>query len=307
MDNSTKIIITENASEFLQNDLKVFQKFNHSVEFCVKDGEELCSRIQHEQPDVVVMDAFMTRLDAISVMRSVKRQNVKTPLFIVFSSFHSAVLEREIMNNGASYFVLKPYDVEQLCENISLMTAGDNLLSGDITPMKIDKVAVEVSGGSLHVSWVASAGAAFYRVVAVSVEVSTDPAFSQKTTVAGGSLAAAGEQVLAIEGLAGETTYYARAVFAGTRGGSPLVGYSETVSFTTLGAQGPAATLSFNQISFDGAMAVVRVTSLGDDATTTRRWRTRPAPARGPARASATRPSRSTSCSRAGPIGSARP
>ena len=93
MDNSTKIIITENASEFLQNDLKVFQKFNHSVEFCVKDGEELCSRIQHEQPDVVVMDAFMTRLDAISVTRSVKRQNVKTPLFIVFLFFHIDVLE----------------------------------------------------------------------------------------------------------------------------------------------------------------------------------------------------------------------
>lgn len=142
MDNSTKIIITENASEFLQNDLKVFQKFNHSVEFCVKDGEELCSRIQHEQPDVVVMDAFMTRLDAISVMRSVKRQNVKTPLFIVFSSFHSAVLEREIMNNGASYFVLKPYDVEQLCENISLLMKKNDARFK--APISIDSFGIEL-------------------------------------------------------------------------------------------------------------------------------------------------------------------
>lgn len=44
-----------------------------------------------------------------------------------------------------------------------------------------ENVAVEVSGGSLHVSWVASAGAAFYRVVAVSVEDS-DVVVSQETT-----------------------------------------------------------------------------------------------------------------------------
>ena len=44
-----------------------------------------------------------------------------------------------------------------------------------------ENVAVEVSGGSLHVSWIASAGAAFYRVVAVSVEDS-DVVVSQETT-----------------------------------------------------------------------------------------------------------------------------
>ena len=161
---------------------------------------------------------------------------------------------------------------------VKVVVTGSNGLSATDTTASFVTGTVHPPAGTLDVSGVGRAGATATATlsslgdsmgaVAVSVEVSTDPAFSQKTTVAGGSLAAAGEQVLAIEGLAGETTYYARAVFAGTRGGSPLVGYSETVSFTTLGAQGPAATLSFNQISFDGAMAVVRVTSLGDDATT---------------------------------------
>ncbi|MBR1481801.1 MAG: sporulation transcription factor Spo0A [Ruminococcus sp.] len=122
MDNSTKLIITEEAADFSAENLKRFQDFNISAAFCVKDGEELCGRIAQEQPDVVVMDAFMTRLDAIGVMRSIKRrQNSKQPLFIVFSSFHSAVLEREIMSAGADYFVLKPYDVGQLCENMQLL------------------------------------------------------------------------------------------------------------------------------------------------------------------------------------------
>ena len=121
MDNTTKLILTEESAEFSVEHLKLFQKFNISPTFCAKDGEELSSRVLSDLPDVVVMDAFMTRLDAIGVMRNIKRQNCRQPLFVVFSSFHSSVREREIMNAGADYFVLKPYDLEQLCETVSLL------------------------------------------------------------------------------------------------------------------------------------------------------------------------------------------
>ncbi len=142
MDNSYKLIITEEAVDFSQESLQIFQDFNICTAFCVKDGEELCSRIRSEEPDVVFMDAFMTRLDAIGVMRSIKKENIKQPLFIVFSSFHSTVLEREIMNSGADYFMLKPYDIEQLCENISVL-----LKNGDdkpLAPLRFDAFGIEL-------------------------------------------------------------------------------------------------------------------------------------------------------------------
>ena len=160
---------------------------------------------------------------------------------------------------------------------VKVVVTGSNGLSATDTSASFVTGTVHPPAGTLAISGVGRAGATATATlsslgdstgaVAVSVEVSTDPAFAQKTTVSGESLSAAGEQVLAIGGLAGETTYYARAVFAGSRGGSPLVGYSETVEFTTLGAQGPAATLAVAEISFETATANVRVTSLGDDAT----------------------------------------
>lgn len=118
MDNNIKLIITEEAAEFSQESLKILQSFNISAAFCSKDGDELLGRIKQEQPDAVLMDSFMTRLDAIGVMRNIKRQNLPMPIFIVFSSFHSPVLEREIMSSGASYFALKPYNISEMCENI---------------------------------------------------------------------------------------------------------------------------------------------------------------------------------------------
>ena len=143
MDNRIKLIITEDAVEFSQENIKILQNFNISAAFCSKDGNELCDRIKHEQPDVVLMDSFMTRLDAIGVMRSIKRQNIKSPLFIVFSSFHSPVLEREIMSSGASYFVLKPYNMTEMCENIINMVrkGRDNVLNN---PIMFDTFGIEL-------------------------------------------------------------------------------------------------------------------------------------------------------------------
>lgn len=122
MDNNIKLIVTEDRTEYSPEYFKILQKFNISATFCSKDGEELLNLIKEEKPDAVLMDSFMTRLDAIGVMRNIKRQNINPPVFIVFSSFHSPVLEREIMCSGASYFVLKPYNIEEMCENIVGLT-----------------------------------------------------------------------------------------------------------------------------------------------------------------------------------------
>jgi two-component system response regulator (stage 0 sporulation protein A) len=127
MDNKIKLIITEDSADFTQDDMQTLKEYNITATFCEKDGNELCEKIISEQPDAVFMDSFMTRLDAIGVIRNIKRQNIKAPVFIVFSSFHSPVLEREIMTSGASYFVLKPYSISDMCENIvGLVRKGKN-------------------------------------------------------------------------------------------------------------------------------------------------------------------------------------
>ena len=99
MEKAIKLIITEEASEFSQENNATMENYNITPAFCSKDGEELLNRIKAEQPDVVLMDSFMTRLDAIGVMRSVRRDKLKAPLFIVFSSFHNAILEQQVMNS----------------------------------------------------------------------------------------------------------------------------------------------------------------------------------------------------------------
>lgn len=118
MNNPIKLLITEDINKFSDDDLSVIKKHNIIPEFCKNDGEELLLKIMNEKPDVVLMDLFMTRLDSLGVMRSLKQKGLNSPIIIVTASFNSPALEKEIMTNGADYYALKPYNINAICEDI---------------------------------------------------------------------------------------------------------------------------------------------------------------------------------------------
>ncbi len=128
MENKINIIITEDLAEMSREDIKVLSEQGFLPTYSSKDGIELMNKIETLQPDVVLMDMFMTRMDGVGVLRALNRQpQTKKPIVFVYSTFDSPVLEREIMNSGASYFVLKPYNMADIAESIlSLLnsTAG---------------------------------------------------------------------------------------------------------------------------------------------------------------------------------------
>ncbi len=127
MNDSIKLIITEDKTAISDDDFNVLSEYNISPVFCSKDGEELLLKIVNEKPDAVIMDLFMTRLDALGVMREISKRGINPPLFIVASSFSSPALEREIMNGGAGYYALKPYNMDAICEDIvTLIRKGKN-------------------------------------------------------------------------------------------------------------------------------------------------------------------------------------
>ena len=114
-----KLLMTQEPTDNMTEIMQSLEQYSFSTAFCMKDGEEVLSRIQNEKPDVVIMDLFMTHIDSIGVMRAIRKQKPeKLPMFVVYSSFDSPVLEREVMSAGATYFVLKPFNLSDLAENI---------------------------------------------------------------------------------------------------------------------------------------------------------------------------------------------
>ncbi len=119
MVNHLKVLIAEDCVEFNQNNSNVFDGYGFESYFISKDGIRVIEMIEEKNPDVVIMDLFMPRADAIAVIKKVARNNkIKTPVFIVLSNFASPVLEKETMKVGASYFVIKPFNPKDLAERI---------------------------------------------------------------------------------------------------------------------------------------------------------------------------------------------
>ncbi len=119
MTDRIKMLMTQEPAENMSETKSTFEKYGITADFCIKDGEEVITRVLSDKPDVVIMDLFMTHVDSIGVMRAVRKQKPeKLPLFVVYSGFDSPVLEREVMSAGATYFVLKPFNLGDLAENI---------------------------------------------------------------------------------------------------------------------------------------------------------------------------------------------
>ena len=121
MGNKLKVLLTGEGSEFGRNCANVLHNYGCDISLVIKDGKTLLSKIMSEKADVVVMDAFMTNLDALGVLSKLKEMD-KKPFTVVMSSSDSQRFEQEILSAGADYYFLKPFDVNMLAQRIGQMT-----------------------------------------------------------------------------------------------------------------------------------------------------------------------------------------
>lgn len=119
MENQIKLLISEESAAFTAEEIGAFNSNGINVSFCSKDGNAVLEEIAIQKPDVVIVDMFMTRIDAIGVLKTFAGiKSDSKPIFIVASSFNSDVLQKEVMNCGGSYFALKPYNTSSLAVSI---------------------------------------------------------------------------------------------------------------------------------------------------------------------------------------------
>lgn len=122
METTLKVMIL--ADENSERCKLALQAYNCQVVVVPKDGYMVVDQIEREDvPDVLIFDAFMPRLDALGVLKKMKQMKFKKrPLTIVVSSVDNSDFEKVIMEEGADYYVLKPFEPEMLAERIFMLT-----------------------------------------------------------------------------------------------------------------------------------------------------------------------------------------
>ena len=80
------------------------------------NGNDIYSIIRDKEPDVVLLDIFMPKMDGLTVMEKVNEDKnlKKRPAFIVVSAVGEERITEDAFRLGAYYYVLKPFDNETL-------------------------------------------------------------------------------------------------------------------------------------------------------------------------------------------------
>ena len=84
------------------------------------NGEEVYHMIKEREPDVVLLDLIMPKLDGLSVMERVNRDQTikKHPKFIVISAIGQEGITEDAFNLGAHYYIMKPFDNEMVLSRV---------------------------------------------------------------------------------------------------------------------------------------------------------------------------------------------
>lgn len=86
------------------------------------DGVEGLSRIKSENPDIVLCDVQMPRMDGLTVLRELRNETGTTnpPVIMLSASLQD---QRTALDAGAQYFLTKPYRSADLLDAIcSILT-----------------------------------------------------------------------------------------------------------------------------------------------------------------------------------------
>ncbi|WP_406278521.1 response regulator transcription factor [Streptomyces sp. NBC_00191] len=97
------------------------------------DGLEAVAKAEELRPDVIVMDIRMPGLNGIDATRQITAQADLPTKILVLTTFNLDEYVYEALRAGASGFLLKDASGVQLAEAVRTVSAGEALLSPEIT------------------------------------------------------------------------------------------------------------------------------------------------------------------------------
>lgn len=129
MSKKLKVLVADNSVEMGQVCAATLRSYGMEVVTVAKDGQDVMDCLQSGPPDVVLMNAFMTRIDAIGVLRTVRAMRMTPrPVMIVMSTDNSGGISTQVMEAGADYFFPMPFDHDLLAERINQLAGGESAM-----------------------------------------------------------------------------------------------------------------------------------------------------------------------------------
>jgi NarL family two-component system response regulator LiaR len=110
------------------------------------DGEEALQVCEQAQPDVILMDLVMPKVDGMAATRAIRERWPQVQI-IALTSFQEKKMVQEALQAGAIGYLLKNVSVDELAEAIRAAYAGRPTLAPEATQALIQATSQEPKPG----------------------------------------------------------------------------------------------------------------------------------------------------------------
>jgi DNA-binding NarL/FixJ family response regulator len=105
------------------------------------DGEQAVEMVRRERPDVVLMDIRMPRVDGLEATRRITADPVLAGVkVLILTTFELDEYVFQALRAGASGFLLKDFEPDELLRAVRVVHDGASLLSPAVTRRLIDEL-----------------------------------------------------------------------------------------------------------------------------------------------------------------------
>ena len=131
---STKVMLVDDHA-LIREGIKQLLEFDGSIDVIeqASDGAECLEKLQHVQPDILLLDINMPNVNGIEVLEEIKKKNI--PVKVLMLTVHSeAEYLVQAVDIGANGYILKDSGSEELKKAIQSVMDWDSYIQPSLIP-----------------------------------------------------------------------------------------------------------------------------------------------------------------------------
>ncbi|MBD0724215.1 response regulator [Flavobacterium sp. L1I52] len=113
-----KILIVDDEPNIVMSLEYTFKKNNFEV-FIARDGQEALDTLEHQHPDLIILDVMMPMVDGYSTLEQIKQNPELENCKVIFLSAKNKEQDIEKgLSLGANLYITKPFSIKKLVEQV---------------------------------------------------------------------------------------------------------------------------------------------------------------------------------------------
>jgi len=118
-----RILIVDDAPYMIKVIRDILEAYRHEV-YEALNGEDAVIKYAEVNPDVVLMDILMPKLDGISATRKIIERDCSAKI-IVITAMGKIGLEKDCLDAGAKMLIVKPFQMRDLLGSIEAIAGHE--------------------------------------------------------------------------------------------------------------------------------------------------------------------------------------